>query len=85
MNKIQQLAEYKSRVAELEEEVGPEAQAQIDTKAEQINILFREIEEIAKATGLNPTIAVGGNEINYDGYDWTPGYASDWYSSSADC
>lgn len=85
MNKIQQLAEYKALVAKLEEEVDPEAQAQIDTKAEQINILFREIEEIADATGTNPTITVAGNEITYDGTEWSPGYHSGWYNSSADC
>lgn len=85
MNKLQELAELKAKVTQLETEVVPKAEAQIKAIETQINSLFTELSTICKTAGLKPDISISGNRLRYDGYDWRPGYDSDWYSSSSDC
>lgn len=85
MNKLEELAALKARVAVLEVEVLPETQSRIDALATEIDAKFTELTALAKGAKLNPTVCIADNSITFDGSDWVPTYGSDWYSSSANC
>ena len=85
MDKKQELEKLRAQVSTLEAEVAEENKQTVEAITGQISTLVSNLEQLYKEGARPVRVQIGGNSVEYDGYDWTPTYGSDWYSSSMEC